>query len=415
MQYGLIGQPLGHSYSPELHNQIAAYKYELQELKPEELEAFLQKRQFRGINVTIPYKQAVIPFLDELSPMAQKIGAVNTIVNCQGKLCGYNTDLAGMAALARRIGLSFRGKKVLILGSGGTSRTAWALAEAGAARQFFRVSRNGREGTISYTEARSRHQDTQLILNTTPAGMAPDWEGQPLDLTEFPALEGVLEVIYHPLRSNLVLAALQRQLPAEGGLYMLVAQAVYASALFLGQKVRESLIEQVYQRLLAEKQNLVLIGMPSAGKSTMGRELARRLARPFVDTDQKLAELTGQSPAAYLTEKGEAAFRKLESQVIQEWAAQSGQVIATGGGAVLNPANVRRLRQNGRLIFLDRSPEKLLVTADRPLSASRENLLRLYQERFALYQAAADFRIDGNGSREEVLALIEEALAKCNF
>ncbi len=415
MQYGLIGQPLGHSYSPELHNQIAAYKYELQELKPGELKAFLQKRQFRGINVTIPYKQAVIPFLDELSPMAQKIGAVNTIVNRQGKLCGYNTDLAGMAALARRIGLNFRGKKVLILGSGGTSRTAWALAEAGAARQLFRVSRTGREGTISYAEARSQHQDTQLILNTTPAGMAPDWEGQPLELTGFPALEGVLEVIYHPLRSNLVLAALQRQLPAEGGLYMLVAQAVYASALFLGQKAEESLIEQVYQRLLTEKQNLVLIGMPSSGKSTIGQALARRLAKPFVDTDQKLAERTGQSPAACLLEKGEAAFRKLESQVIQEWAAQNGQVIATGGGSILDPANVRRLRQNGRLIFLDRSPEKLLVTADRPLSASRENLLRLYQERFALYQAAADLRIDGNGSREEVLALIEEALAKCGF
>ncbi len=413
MQYGLIGQPLGHSYSPELHAQIADYKYELQELKANELADFLSKRRFRAINVTIPYKHMVIPFLDELSPAAQKIGAVNTIVNRGNKLYGYNTDFGGMAALARRTGLQFAGRKVLILGSGGTSRTARTLAESGLARELYVVSRTPKAGTIGYAEARQKHGDAQIIINTTPAGMAPDWEGQPLKLADFSALAGVLEVIYHPLRSNLVLEALQKRIPAEGGLYMLVAQAVYASALFLGQQAKENLIEQLYRKLLNQKQNIVLIGMPSAGKSTLGRELARQLGKLFVDTDQVLEEKIGSSLAAYLNEAGEAKFRHLESQVIEEVSRRNGLVIATGGGVILNPDNVRHLRQNGRLIFLNRSLEKLSVSPDRPLSSSREKLTRLYGERLALYQAAADLEIKGDGSQETVLALIKENL--CDF
>lgn len=402
MRCGLIGRRLGHSYSPQIHRALAAYSYDLWELEPEELEPFLRKGDFDGINVTIPYKQQVIPYLDGLSDTARSIGAVNTVVRREGKLWGYNTDYAGMEALIRRLGLDFAGKKVLIFGTGGTSQTAAVLAKRLGAREIYRLSRSCREGAISYEQAAAEHKDAAYLIHTTPCGMYPAVEDCPVDLTDYPCLEGVVDAVYNPLRTNLVLSARQRGIPAEGGLYMLAAQAAYAAALFRGTEASQAEIEAAYEAVLAQAENLVLIGMPSSGKSTVGRILAERTGKTLVDTDAMVEKAVGMSVADYFAAQGEAAFREREQEAVADASAVGGQIIATGGGAILRQTNINALRRNGRLVFIDRSPQKLIPTAEHPLSADPDALLRLYAQRYALYNAAADLIIDGNGSAEEV-------------
>ncbi|MDO4982972.1 MAG: shikimate kinase [Eubacteriales bacterium] len=398
MRYGLIGEHLGHSYSREIHALIADYKYELAELKPEELGGFLRKREFNAINVTIPYKQAVIPYLDGISENAASIGAVNTIVNRNGRLFGYNTDLAGMLALAKRIGIDAKGKKLLILGSGGTSKTARAAAKILGAGEIITVSRSGKNGDVSYEEVAEKHADARIVFNTTPVGMFPYTDGQAIDLAPFKKCEAVLDVVYNPLRTDLVLDAQARGMAADGGLYMLTAQAVYASALFLGREADASDIEKTFLRVYNDKRNLVLTGMPSSGKTTVGKLLAEKTGRAFFDSDDIIVEKLGMPIADFFEKSGEAAFRTAESEVIAELSKKSGCVIATGGGAVLNDGNVRRLRHNGTLYFLDRSPEKLMATADRPLSSDREALMRRYNERYGIYTSTADVIINADGA-----------------
>ena len=405
---GLIGYPLGHSYSPQIHRALADYDYRLWPLKPEELEAFLVKRDFAGINVTIPYKERVIPYLDQLSDTARAIGAVNTVVNRDGKLYGDNTDLAGMLALIRRMGLVLSGKKVLILGTGGTSKTARAAASQLGAAEVYRVSRSGRDGAVTYRQAEEEHRDAACIINTTPCGMYPDLGGFPVELDGFPCLEGVVDVIYNPLRSELVLGARQRGIPAEGGLYMLAAQAAYASALFRGCEAAPQEIDTAFQTVRRQMENIVLIGMPSCGKTTVGQRLTALTGKRFSDSDELVIQKIGMPIGDYFAACGEAAFRDREQEAVAELAAVGGQVIATGGGAILRQENLTALRRNGILVFLDRSPEKLLATADRPLSADREALRRRYEERYARYCAAADLHIDGDGSVEETARLIEK-------
>ena len=398
MRYGLIGEHLGHSYSREIHALIADYKYELAELKPEELGEFLRKREFNAINVTIPYKQAVIPYLDGISENAASIGAVNTIVNRNGRLFGYNTDLAGMLALAKRIGIDAKGKKLLILGSGGTSKTARAAAKILGAGEIITVSRSGKNGDVSYEETAEKHADARIVFNTTPAGMFPYTDGQAINLAPFKKCEAVLDVVYNPLRTDLVLDAQARGMAADGGLYMLTAQAVYASALFLGREADASDIEKTFLRVYNDKRNLVLTGMPSSGKTTVGKLLAEKTGRAFFDSDDIIVEKLGMPIAEFFEKNGEAAFRTAEAEVIAELSEKSGCVIATGGGAVLNDGNVRRLRHNGTLYFLDRSPEKLMATADRPLSSDREALMRRYNERYGIYTSTADVIINADGA-----------------
>lgn len=409
MKYGLIGEHLGHSYSCEIHGAIADYEYELKELRPDELDGFMRQRNFNAINVTIPYKQSVIPYLDGISDRARSIGAVNTVVNTDGRLYGDNTDFAGMAALARRIGIDFKGKKVLILGTGGTSKTAHAVAESHGAATVLHVSRRG-DGLISYEEAAQKHADAQIIINTTPVGMYPDTEKKPIDISAFPALEGVLDAIYHPLRTNLVLDAQERGIPASGGLYMLSAQAVYASAVFLGKEVEPALIEKAYDLVKADKQNIVLVGMPSCGKTTVGRIIAGRTGKTFFDTDEAIVAEIGMTIADFFAKNGENAFRELESRIIAEASKKGGLVIATGGGAVLRPENVRSMRQNGTVVFIDRAPEKLITTDDRPLSSNRAALEKLYETRYEIYKNAADLHADGNGTPGEVAEAILKEL-----
>ena len=404
--YGCIGEHLPHSFSREIHGEIGSYAYELKELTPEELPGFMTARGFRGINVTIPYKQAVIPFLDEIDETARAIGAVNTVVNRDGKLYGYNTDLYGLTRLIRRIGLDLSGKKVLVLGTGGTSRTASYAAEKLGARVVYRVSRTSREGSLSYEDVLLNHTDAEIILNTTPCGMFPKPAEQPLSLESFTRLEGVADAIYNPLRSRLVLDARSRGIPAEGGLYMLVAQAVRASELFLDTSYPEDLTDRIYYRILRRKENLVLIGMPGSGKSAVGRILTETTGKPLADTDLLIVEKAGKPIPEIFRDDGEPAFRDLESGIIRELSLQGGQVISTGGGAVLRPENVTLLRQNGRLFWLDRNPDSLVPTDDRPLADTSEKMKRLYQEREPIYRASADVIIPVFGTPEETASLI---------
>ena len=407
LTYGCIGEHLPHSFSREIHEQIGGYAYALKELTPEELPLFMAARAFRGINVTIPYKQAVIPFLDDIDETARAIGAVNTVVNRNGKLFGYNTDLDGLTRLVRRTGLDLSGKKVLVPGTGGTSRTASFAAEKLGAREILRVSRTGREGSLTYGDVLRNHTDAEIILNTTPCGMYPEPEAQPLPLDPFTRLQGVVDVIYNPLRSRLVLDARSRGIPAEGGLYMLVAQAVRASEHFLDTVYPEDLADRIYERILRRKENVVLIGMPGSGKSAVGRILSEKTGKPLADTDRLIVEKAGKSIPDIFRENGEPAFRDLESEVVREVSKQGGQVISTGGGAVLRPENVTALRQNGRLFWLDRNPDDLIPTDDRPLADTEAKMKQLYLEREPVYRAAADEVIHVNGTPEDTAGEIE--------
>ncbi|MBQ3084936.1 MAG: shikimate dehydrogenase [Clostridia bacterium] len=390
MKYGCIGEKLGHSFSKEIHNRLADYPYELKELRPEEIDSFMRNHDFCAINVTIPYKQTVIPYLDSISPQAEAIGAVNTIVNRGGKLYGYNTDFFGMRALILRAGIEVASKKVLILGSGGTSKTARAVAADLKAREVLVVSRTGKDG-ITYEQAYADHTDAEIIINTTPCGMFPKIHAAPIDLDRFSNAEGVIDAVYNPLRTELILQAQERRIPAAGGLYMLVAQAAFAVEFFLDTKVSSEKIESVFREIDRSKKNIVLSGMPGCGKSTVGRILSSRLGMAFFDTDALITERAGKSPSELITERGEAAFRDLESQVIAEQVApMNGSVIATGGGAILRDENVRNLKKNGYIVFLDRPLDELAMSDDRPLSSNRTLLEQRYRERYQRYCDTAD-------------------------
>lgn len=391
-QYGCIGKKLSHSFSKEIHARLADYEYNLIELGEEELASFFEEKNFEAINVTIPYKQTVLPYLDEVSEVARRIGAVNTVVNRGGRLCGYNTDYYGMKALIERVGLDLCGKKVLVLGTGGTGKTARVVAEDLGASEILSVSRSYSKAAIDYEEAVRLHTDAQIMINATPSGMYPDCDSKPIDLSAFAGLEGVIDAVYNPLCTNLVLDARERGIKAEGGLYMLVMQAVVAVEKFLDTKIEKSVAERVFASVLAEKENIVLTGMPGSGKSTVGRLLDLE-GYTFVDTDEEIERRCGCSVKELIESKGEGYFRDLEAKVIRDVSAESRRVISTGGGAILRAENVRALKRNGKLFFLDASLSRLHATDSRPLSDTREKLSRLYQERIDLYRATADVTV----------------------
>lgn len=388
-KYGCIGKKLTHSFSKEIHAKLTDYAYDLIELAEEEIAPFFEKKDFAAINVTIPYKQTVIPYLDSISEVAERIGAVNTIVNKDGKLCGYNTDYYGMKALIERIGIDLTGKKVLVLGTGGTSKTARVVAADLGAAEILTVSRRKTDHYITYEEAVQEHADVNVIINTTPSGMYPDCESRPIDITEFTQLIGVVDVVYNPLCTNLVLDAKQRGIKAEGGLYMLIMQAVVAVERFLDTRIAKEVADQVFASNYASKENVVLTGMPGSGKSTVGK-LLNIEGFEFVDTDEEIEKRCGCSIKGLIQEKGEAHFRALETEVIREVSSMNCRIISTGGGAVLKEENVRALKRNGKLYFLNADLSRLQATDNRPLSDTQEKLARLYTERMSLYTGTAD-------------------------
>ena len=403
MIYGLLGKTLRHSYSKIIHERMADYTYDLYETPEEGLEALIRRPDMGGFNVTIPYKQTVIPFCDELTPAARAIGSVNTLYrDTSGRLIGDNTDYFGFSYLARRAGISFAGRKVVIFGSGGTSLTARRVAADEGAREIVIVSRSGEDNYQNL----ERHRDAEILVNTTPVGMYPKNEGTLVHLAQFPCCRGVLDVIYNPLKTNLILAAEDAGIPSSGGLPMLVAQAAPAVSRFSGRTVGEDVIEKTLAELTHEVRNLVLVGMPGCGKSSIGRLAAEKSGRPFYDTDEMVVKMAGCSIPELFATQGEAAFRALEAQAVAEAAKGRGGVIATGGGVLLREENRRALRQNSRVLYLERDLS-LLPTEGRPVSQSRP-LEELYRERLPLFTSIADATIQNDGTPETIAARILE-------
>lgn len=405
----LIGRALGHSYSPELHTRLGMdsdYSYTCVELEPEELEAFFASNPYDGFNVTIPYKKAVLPFLSSLSAEAERLGSVNTVLKTENGYSGDNTDYAGFSYLLRSSGFDVRGKKALILGNGGVSPTVRAVLEDAGAKEIAVISH--KENT---DETLSRHGDTALLVNASPVGMYPHNLESPADLAHFPSLACVLDLIYNPFETALLRQARLRGIRALGGISMLTAQAKRAAELFSGHSLPDARTEQVTKQMIAARRNVILIGMPGCGKSTLGKCLADTLGRNFVDLDTTVEALAGKPIPAVFAEDGEAAFREFEHRAVCEVCSGSGQVIACGGGVVVREDNLAPMEQNGVILFLDRDTEKL-PTDGRPLSLSRTPEV-LYRERLPKYLSFADGKIDNNGTPEETLRSISAFLSDC--
>lgn len=405
MEYGLIGEKLGHSYSPMIHARLADYRYELREVAPENLHDFLISRDFRGLNVTIPYKQAVLPYCAALSETAREVGCVNTlVVRPDGSLYGHNTDIGGFIHMLRRAGIDPTGRKAAVLGSGGTSLTARTALKRLGAREIIVVSR---KGPVDYDALYAQHADTEILVNTTPVGMYPKNGVSPVNLDRLPRVCGVADVIYNPEKTALILDAQARGIPAVSGLTMLVAQAREAAEFFAGRSINAELVDAVVGEIKSQTLNLALVGMPGCGKSTLGQAVADALGRRFVDCDSEIVRRAGMSIPEIFAEFGEAHFRSLEAQVLADACRESGLVISTGGGAILKPENVRALRQNSRVCFI-RRPVELLPRNGRPLSSSEDAVARLWQERREKYESAADFIIDNDSTIERAEIRIRE-------
>ena len=405
MKYCLIGEKLGHSYSAELHRAMGV-DYSLVEVAQSALADFMRGNDYDGFNVTIPYKKAVIPYLDGLDESAKVCGAVNTVKRVGDKLVGYNTDLGGMRYMIESKGATLAGKHVLILGSGGTSGTAQALAkQMGAAS----VNVVALDGQINYANCYDL-TDTEVIINATPVGMYPNVYEKLVDLARFARygrLTAVFDCIYNPFCTDLLLEAKSLGLVCNDGLPMLVRQAVLAENIWKGQNDDTRLTEKLVSYLRAQRANLVLFGMPSTGKTTLGKLLAKKLNKPFVDLDEYLTAKHGKSPAEIISEHGENFFRKMESDAVAEIAPYSGYVISLGGGTVLDPDNVAKLKKNGVLIYLNRDLS-LLSTDNRPLSQIH-GVEKLFAERSAIYQKVKDAEVQNNGDLTTVTKEIEKA------
>lgn len=392
---GLLGRKLGHSYSPQIHAQLGTYRYSLFEKEPEELEDFLKHGDFSGLNVTVPYKKAVIPFLDELTPVAECLGAVNTIVRkSDGHLLGHNTDYFGFQSMAERSGVSFSEKKVLILGTGGAAVMAKAVVEEKDGCPIL-ISRTGDDNY----DTLEKHAHASVIVNATPVGMYPNNGVSPVDLSLFPKLEGVLDLIYNPARTRLLLDAQKLGIPTENGLWMLVAQAKEAAEYFTGCSVPDAKIGEIHRILSLQMQNIILIGMPGCGKTTVGGILAQKTGKTFYDADALICQLAGRSIPEVFQEEGEDGFRRWETEALRQLGQLSGAVIATGGGCVTRAENYPLLHQNGTIFWLQRDIG-LLPTDGRPLS-QKSNLAQMYETRKPLYQAFSHRIVCNDGAAEE--------------
>lgn len=405
LKCGLLGQKLGHSYSPAIHGMLAGYDYQLFEREPEQLEDFLKNGDWDGINVTIPYKKAVLPYCAELSDTARRIGSVNTIVRRpDGSLYGDNTDAYGFESLVKKSGIQVQGKKALVLGSGGASVTVVAVLKMLGAASVTVISRGGEDNYDNL----DKHADARIIANTTPVGMYPNNGQAAVDLAQFPQCEGVLDVVYNPARTALLLQAEKLGIPCAGGLYMLVAQAKRSSELFTGSSIPDSEIGRIEKVLSGQMKNIVLVGMPSSGKSTLAAALGEKLGRPVYEADALIEQEAGMDIPAIFARYGEGHFRALETEILSRLGKLSGAVISTGGGCVTREENYDLLHQNGTIVWLQRGTEKLDKTG-RPLSL-KNDLNEMYQKREPMYRRFADAAVDNNGSVKATLEQILEVL-----
>ena len=402
---GLIGEKLGHSFSPAIHGKLADYEYKLYELSPEQVGPFLEKKEYDGLNVTIPYKKTVIPYCDELTEAAKSIGSVNTIVKRpDGTLLGHNTDYDGFMWLLKNAGAEVKGKKAVVLGTGGASVTVQAALRNMGAASVVVISRSGEDNY----ENIARHSDAKILVNATPVGMYPKTGVSPVDLDSFTALEGVFDVVYNPARTQLLLEAEKRGIPCANGLGMLVAQAKAACERFTGEPIDDEKVYTIKAEMERNTRNVMLIGMPGSGKSTVGAALAESLGRKLVDVDERIVELAGCSIPEIFAKEGEEGFRQIEHQALCEVSKESGLVIATGGGVVTRPENLDPMRQNSLIVWLLRDLS-LLPKDGRPLSQTN-SLTEMFKVREPLYRAAADCIADNNGSLEDTLKQIMEAM-----
>lgn len=414
MKYGLIGEKLGHSFSKEIHEKIADYTYELKEIKKEDLENFILSKEFSALNVTIPYKEMVIPYMDFIDEKALEIKAVNTIVNKDGKLFAYNTDYYGLKALILNNNIDCNNKTVLILGTGGTSKTASVVLKDLNAKKVLFVSRSNKDdkpNVITYNDAKDI-EDVNIIINTTPNGMYPKDEEPIIDIANYKALEAVVDVVYNPLKTRLVRDALELGVIAVGGLYMLVGQAVYAVERFLDMSFDDitKVIDRVYKDILSKKENIVLIGMPGCGKSTIGKMLSEKLNKELIDSDVEIEKVINCQIKDFLTESNEEEFRDIESSVINNISLLNNKIISTGGGAVKRSSNVKSLKGNGIIVFIDRSIDNIKTDDTRPLSSNVEKLNKLHKERYPLYKNACDYEVSNNGDIHDTVNKIIELI-----
>ncbi len=403
MRYGLIGEKLGHSFSKIIHEQLADYTYDLIPLSNEDFHTFMKQRDFSAINVTIPYKELVMPFLDHIDPKAEAIGAVNTVVHSNNKLYGYNTDYDGFRYMLVKHKINPKGKKVLLLGKGGAAKACIAVVKDMGAEEVLTVYYKENPDSISYEVCYENHSDAQIIINTTPVGMYPHAQDSPIDLSGFHHLEAVVDVVYNPLRTKFVLEGLSKGVIAVGGLEMLIGQAKCAVEIFLGKKMEDSLIQNLYTALLEERSNLVLIGMSGCGKTTLGKMAAEHLGKDFVDIDEEIVKEINMPIKEYFLEMGEPEFRKLETNMVQRFSKGNGLVIATGGGVIKNEQNISDLKQNGRILWIKREVSLLESGKGRPLAPDAEATFRLYQERLPLYEGAAEIVCENNTTAENGL------------
>lgn len=410
MKYGLIGEHLGHSFSKQIQTRIAEienvkdYDYQLVELDKEEFKEFMEKKDFKGINVTIPYKKDVIPYLDEMNESAKAIGAVNTIINVDGKLKGYNTDFGGFLYMVKAHNVHMEGKKVLIIGNGGACAAVKAVCKHENAKDIVIVSRSANRGAIGYDEMYTSHLDADIVVNTSPVGMFPNIANAPIDVSWFHKLECVLDVVYNPILTRLCFEAQEADIKRVIGLEMLIAQAKYTFEIFKNMSFDDSIIDEIKKEMLKDRCNIVLIGMPSAGKTTIGKMLEEKLGKEFFDLDDMIIAKAGKSIPEIFQESGEAGFRAIETEVAIEASKMNNKIIATGGGVVKHKVNMDFLRLNGITIFIDRDIDKLISSdPNRPLSSSKQALQQMYKERYPLYQKYAAYIAVNNANIEETV------------
>lgn len=397
MEYGLIGEKLGHSYSKLIQEKLLEnYTYEIHPIEKENLDAFMKAKEFKAINVTIPYKQDVVPYLDELDDASKKIGAVNTIVNDNGKLTGHNTDYYGFNYMLEHHNIEIKGKKVLVMGNGGASKAIQAVIKDHQAKEMLVVDIILSEGVISIDEVYENHTDVDVIVNTTPLGMYPKVAGCCVDMDKFNNLKACVDVVYNPFATEFALQAQAKGVKAVTGLEMLVAQAKYALEFFKNISIDDSEIDRIYKEILQTTTNIVLIGMPNGGKSAVGEIIAKACDKEFIDTDKLIEEKTSMSVSEFYARNGEKEFRKVESEVIKEICTKTNVVISCGGGVAMDNENIHDLKRNGFIIYVDRDLDKITT----PRFLENESLSYLYDERKPVYEEVNDAKIENNTTLE---------------